>query len=581
MAPADIRAETFTDGPEASLARVVRRLRLPYSRAFVARRVAAHEHSQSLLAVVEVAPSVGLKVTPAEVEDAALEELPLPLIVHFQSAHGGGFGVLEKVTPRGFETWDATNGRRTIPRDVFRAHWTGVVGLVERRARGDAVREPHHLRNRLSESIFGTAQPLGMTGMGASGLRVLVAAVLATLVTMALADGAGDERVPGAIVALLAAAGLGVAVVAALATSSQSNPLSARICARGRLVDCHSVLTSQYSRVFGIPLSDVGIAFFGAILMVLASTAATGPRPETWGVVGVAFAASVPLSLALIAVQVKMRRLCTLCLGVHVVVLSSTALLWTTLRPARWAALPVTSTALLFALFFLVALFLAVPYFRKAQGLELVSGMHRRISGSPYASLAGLVTETPSGVRGAEVGIALGANAAPHELIALVHPSCNRCTPVMQEVAALARSGLVDAFVGLVPKDPTDADRDACAAVVAAGAALGPDRLYDAYTAAKQNLAAMTTGDPVQVLAAELQARGEDLHSAFGEARARVEQSEKLVDVHADGTPALFFDGRLYRGPLAHLATLLTNHAAVLEPLRLDGERTEGRVARA
>jgi uncharacterized membrane protein len=564
MARPDIPA----DGPEASLARIVRRLRLPYSRGFVARLVAAHPRAQTLLAVVEVAPSLGLKVTPAEVDAAALEEVETPFIVHFGGADGGGFGVVEEVGRDGVAVWDSAHGRRTIPRGDFFAHWTGIVTLIER-VDGERAREPHHRRNRVSETVFGMSDAPGPArGPGATALRVALGALLVTLVGAAVIGAPEGDTAAAGAVALLSGAGLAITILTALATSAHSNPVSQRVCARGTLVDCHSVLSSRYSRIFGIPLSDIGIAFYGALLLLLATNAGAGSGRAVWAVATIAYATAVPLSLALIGVQVAMRRLCTLCLGVHAVNLSAAAIGWLALRPARWPAGRLAADGALVLLLVFVVLFFVVPYFRKSHGLEVVAGMHRRLSGSPFASLAGLLTEAPTELRGAEYAIRVGEGSAGHELVVFVHPSCNRCNPVLQEVTALAGSGLVEAYVGLVPKDPDDADRDACAAVLSVALALGPERVFEAYAAAKRSFASMIAGDAVQVLAGQLGVSEQQMRQASVDARRRVDRSEDLVDAHADGTPALFFDGRVYRGPLAHLASLLTENPALLDPTR-------------
>jgi hypothetical protein len=275
----------------------------------------------------------------------------------------------------------------------------------------------------------------------------------------------------------------------------------------------------------------------------------------------------------LIGVQISMRQLCTLCLAVHAINAGAAtiALLW--LRPAEWPWRGTTSYALLLVLFFFITLFFAIPYFKKSQGLQILGAMRRRISGSPFASLAEILTEEPRGIRGEEYAVPMGGSAAVHELVVFVHPSCNRCDAALGEVQGLLESGLVSVAIGLVPKDPEESDRHACAAVVAAGIALGPDRLRAAYAAAKKNLRAVMAGDPVPILAAELSLSPDAIAGALGEARRRVDRAEAVVDAHAEGTPAIFVNARLYRGPLTHLAFLLANHPGLLEETRHEETR--------
>jgi uncharacterized membrane protein len=564
------------DGPEVVLGQVARRLRLRYSRTYVARAVASHAQPTSLLALVEVAADLGIKTTAGRIEASELNDVGYPTIVHFGGTEKGGFGLLEGVTDEGFKVWDSLNGLHVIRRDAFLAQWSGIVTLVERSdARGAA--ESGYLRNRLTELVFsGYDPPALIDNRAATLLRVLFGAVVAALLVLAVVARPAPDRLAAGAVALLSLVGLAVTVITGVSIGAQEGSLSDRICARGKLVDCHSVLSSRYSRVFGIPLSDVGIAFFGSVVLLLA-TGAAGAGGDVWPVVSWLFVASVPFSFVLVGVQVAMRQLCTLCLAVHTVNLSAAIIGWVWLRPARWSVGDIVSGLLLVGLYFLLMLFLAIPYFRKHQGMRVLAGRQRRISGSPFASLAEVLTEPPTALAAGDCAVGLGGDGAPHELVVFVHPSCGKCDPVIQQVRALAHSGMVTAHIGLAPKDAEEADRNACSAIVAVGLALGPERLIEGYAAAKKRLGALKTGDPVEVMAAELSTPRAPIDDTLGEARRRTLRAEEFVDEHAEGTPAVFFDTRLYRGEMGHLAFLLERHPDLLAPTRLarDGSRTE------
>jgi hypothetical protein len=202
--------------------------------------------------------------------------------------------------------------------------------------------------------------------------------------------------------------------------------------------------------------------------------------------------------------------------------------------------------------------------------MRVLAGMHKRISGSPFASLAELLTEEPTTLVPTECAVPLEGPVADHTLVVLVHPSCNKCDPVLQQVAALSQSGMVNAFVGVAPKDPEEADRRACSAVVAAGLALRSNRVVEAYAVAKSQLRAMMRDDPVQVLATSMAASPSSIGAALDDATRRTRIAEELVDEHAEGTPALFFNSRLFRGELGHLVFLLQEHPELLAPTRLD-----------
>jgi len=77
-----------------------------------------------------------------------------------------------------------------------------------------------------------------------------------------------DTMKRASIVFIIVLAFLGIADSAYLAQSEIGNtPL---ICNVENLSDCNIVATSQYSRIFGIPVAEFGVAFFGLIFILAA-----------------------------------------------------------------------------------------------------------------------------------------------------------------------------------------------------------------------------------------------------------------------------------------------------------------------
>lgn len=70
------------------------------------------------------------------------------------------------------------------------------------------------------------------------------------------------------VICIVLLAFLGLADSLYLAQNEISNtPL---ICTVTNLSDCNIVATSQYARIFGIPLADFGVAFFGIVFVLAA-----------------------------------------------------------------------------------------------------------------------------------------------------------------------------------------------------------------------------------------------------------------------------------------------------------------------
>lgn len=551
------------DGPDAVLLRLVRRLRLPYSPSFVAARITSHPQPTSLLALVEVGAQLGMKITAGRTVESALDRLDLPAVVHLEGNGGrGGFAVLEATPAGGVVLWDSTAGRERIDRETFRQQWSGVVALVERdgsRQVAEAGYRRRRLLDRLSpRSVLPTPAGRGVAGVG---LRVTLGTLLGVLLAIAVAGHPAGTRTTAAGLGTVTVLGLVVAIaLAAAGTGSGTVPG----CPRGRIIDCHSVLTSPFSRVGGIPLSEIGVAFFGAVTLLLAGAALRPQSSAVWAAAGAAYMAGLPAVAVLVWLQVAMRQVCTWCLAVHVLIVSG-AVMSREFVLDLWS-LPSLAAVLLLGVFGCLLLFAVVPHLTHAPRLRALLARHQRLSSSPYATLAHLLTEPPTPVRGAACGVQLEGAAGAHEVVVFVHPTCPQCGPMVRQAESLAGAGAAEVFVVITPRDGSVAERRACAVIVAAGLAVGPGALLDAYEFAKQHYRSLLEGNPVELVADHLTVDAETLRSRLEQAEATVCTAAAFADGHVEGTPSVFVDSRLfpYRAPLSHLEFLLERHSDLL-----------------
>lgn len=551
------------DGPAPVLSRVARKLRLRYSQAFVVQAVVAHPQPDTLLAVVDVARKMGLQSTPARAGEDGLSSLRLPAIVHFSGSNGdGGFGVLEAVSDDEVEVWGSLSGRSTWTREEFLSGWSGIVVLFDRTEKG--APERGYLRQRFLEVVAGGRRtPAVADGPSAVVLRVGFVLSAAVLLAAGLVKTSPPDRLAVALLVALVLFGCAAAIVMATSVGDQESAIARRVCRRGKIVDCHSVLTSRYSRVLGLPLSDIGVAFYGAILLVIASSGWSDPA-EVWRVTTLAFTAALPFALIFVMLQISMRQLCILCMAVHVANGAGALVGWLFLWD-QGSGESELHLLVLFGFYFALVLFIVIPYFRRSASLTLISDRHRRLAASPFASLAELLTTEPTSVDGPSTAVLVDGSAGEHEVVILVHPACGKCLPVLHGSLALGKRAPVKVFVGVAPKDPTEADRNACSVLVAAWMAIGPDRVTDGYSAAKKLLPRLADQDAGSILGRELGIEPEDVARGIPTARALVERAERAANEHSEGTPAVFIDSRPYSGPLAHLALLLEKHPELVK----------------
>ena len=547
-----MRFDVPADGPSQVLTEACRRRGLRYTRGHVREVLARHAQPTSLLALVETAPSLGLKAVAGQAELETLVETEpeeLPALLHFGGAPGG-FGLLEAVLPggRGFRVWDSQQGSREVEREAFAARWSGIVVFLERAGAGGA--EHGYWRRRAREVLWEQRPRTELAGrwagwgLGLLGLGVLSLAVLAR---------PPGGRLGAAGVMGLTALGLG----ASLRALTWKRGRASALCGAGGPVDCESVLRSAQAYVAGVPLAGLGTAFFGACL-VLQGTLALGTGPAPLWLAGAAFACALPVCLLLLGVQVWMRRLCTLCLTVHAVnaVGAALFLLW------LWPAVPVTAgelgpAALLLVLLFGLLLFTVVPYLSRAAEDAEVRREHAQLLRSPLGTLARLAQQPRLALEPEAVGARVGEAEAPHSLVVLAHPSCKLCGPALEELEALVeRQGAwLRAFIGVAPLDPEDPrDEAICEALATVGVAFGGTELLRAYHVARSHFSRLYADvAPRALLARELGLEASRLDAAREQAAARVRAAAVLKSRHAQGVPAFFLDGRSCEAPLSHI----------------------------
>jgi uncharacterized membrane protein len=547
-----------SDGPALALAEAARRRGRRYSREHVFGLMGRHPQAGSLLALVEVAPLLGLEPSAGQGDLETLDALEpgeLPAVLHFSADGEQGFGLLEAVLPggTGFRVWDSAHGSRVLARDTLPALWSGVVVFLE--PAGHAPPEPGGWHRRAREWLLRDWRPrTGLVGRDGSpvvrwGLGALAAALL-LLAVLAQPPGLGWRA--GAV-AGLTVLGLAAALTAAAWTRGSK---ATGLCGSGGALDCDSVLLSDWASVGGVPLSGLGTAFFGASLLTQGAGALTGSAAPLW-LAGAGFLLALPVSVVLVAVQAVMRRFCTLCLAVHAVDGAGAALflfgVWPVLPAPPAGLLP---AALLWLLLFGVLLATAVPtLLRDDTPVETLRREHSRLLRSPLATLARLLDEPRQAVDGASVGALLGAGDAPHTLVVLVHPSCHFCGPVLEalEQALTRHPGLLRAYVAVAPRSDEPRDAALCEVLASAGAAWGGEVLVQLYRVVKADVprwlgeadvaAALTAAAGLEVA---VLARHEDV------GHARVREASVLLS-RAPGLPALFLDGRRCEAPLAHV----------------------------
>ena len=128
-----------------------------------------------------------------------------------------------------------------------------------------------------------------------------------------------DRRIkwPALILSILCLVGIGLAAYLTYAHYTTAKVLA---CSDKGLVDCEKVTTSSYSRIFGLPVSDLGLGYFLAMTALCSPWAWHSARRALRGLRMLAAASGVALALWLVYAELfRLDAICLYCTGVHVV----------------------------------------------------------------------------------------------------------------------------------------------------------------------------------------------------------------------------------------------------------------------
>lgn len=550
LQPPTERDRLSSDGPIAALTYLARSFGTRTAEQDIVRAVALHPKPSSIVALIDVATQIGLEPKPVKSSLEGLGSVTHPAVVHLAYEDGsGGFAVLEGFDGPDPRIWDSVGGTRTVPSATFAGAFSGIAvqfAPVEESGKPSAL------------AWLTEGERPDLRGRGSSVLRGSIGVLIALLVLRAIAVN-GHARLPLIAFVLLSVAGLVVTSYMTIVVATYQGPFSPGICRSRGLIDCTSVMTSRFAYIFGLPLSELGIAFYSSILLMVGISTNALVTPAA---IGTAFIAAAVAALVLIGVQVIMQRFCSLCLIVHLinVIAAATWLLADTPAPFRWYEVAFGLTA--FALLFLLVLFVGIPYFTKSASLHRLESSFGRMASSPFASLAQLHSEAPVELDPRSMAIEIGEGSG-NEITVFVHANCKQCGPVLRELLRLREALAMSVHVAFPPKDEREVQLSAT--FLAVGLTHGPEMALQAFEAAKSDFVA-AVDEPVATLADRLSIDRASLNANLERAQRMAVATQDFARTHVEGTPAIFFNGRAYRGPISHLLTLLNGHADLLPP---------------
>jgi uncharacterized membrane protein len=334
----------------------------------------------------------------------------------------------------------------------FVQRWTGVYLLAEANAQSGepdyaAVRRKWWLRQALP----------------AAAVLLLLVLLTGGIWPRLMLAGSGAAMLGTATLALLYVAGLIVSGLLLWYEIDQSNPLLKKVCTGLAKTDCHAILSSNASKLFGcLSWSEVGAAYFAGGLLLLAMPARAPWALQWLGLLGMA-ALLYPVFSIYYQWRVA-RQWCVLCLAVQAILLLQGLALWAghflpQVPATTFAQFLIPNSPFLLTTAYLLPLLAWLslkPLLLRWQTARQQLRAYRRLKFNPQVFTGLLqqqkaITTAPEGL-----GITLGPANAPHKLVKVCNPYCGPCSKAHPKMEKLLHqhSNLQLQILFMVPDTP-------------------------------------------------------------------------------------------------------------------------------
>lgn len=383
--------------PERTVTRWLQALDINVSYALIDRQLKTHPDYPSLLSITDTLDYLGIENVAVKIEKHLLHEVSTPFLAHLNT-NGGEFVIADN--------------RDTLEKKHpgFFNNWSGVVVMAEK--------EPEWKNKENDE--FLKKDRLNVLKRDTAIIVVLVMAVAASVFSS------------GWIMASLIMVALAGVFVSWLIVSRDigiENSIADQVC--GEEAGCDTVIKSGGAKLpFGLTWSDIGISWFGSLLIVLMISSFTESSHRITGLLSYLSAAAIPFTFFSVYYQWRIaKKWCRLCLITVGLLYVQFALLMT---PFFAGELPVVGMKEIFTLL-AIALFVSISWLTFKNSFsqkniwenEALQALRFKMS-EPVIS-AMLQKSRVADIRPWQHDIQLGNYNAPVQILVVCGPYCSPC----------------------------------------------------------------------------------------------------------------------------------------------------------
>jgi uncharacterized membrane protein len=428
-------------------------MQLPVTLSALKKDLSEHPFYPSLLSVNDVLNKYRVSTLPLNANAQMFPELPFPFIVQIKEAAEKNatplFAIVEKVENEYIQYYNPLKRKwEFITKEAFYNKWTGIVLLTEGNADSGERNYKHNRFKEIKENLVISTALLFFP---------ITIAVIGILIFL----DSGIKALYPNLFLLVAFLGSIVSGLLIWYDYDQYNPIAKQICGVTSNRNCHAVLKSKASKVFGISWSSIGfVYFFGQLLLLLLSGVVNSKVLLSLSWLNLF---SLPYILFSLYYQFKIaKQWCFLCILIQVFLFSQ----FTLALAGGWVLLPmraiidhnfITAALISFFIPFIVLNILSSAYHstkdanrykRDLQKIKYDTGVFNALLSRQKS-----ITKSTDGL-----GLILGKADATHKIVKVCNPYCQPCADahiIIEELLNSSNDVQVQ-IIFMVPDNETD-----------------------------------------------------------------------------------------------------------------------------
>ena len=399
------------------LYRILKAYGVPITEHTIKETILTHPEFPSLQCISDALDSWKVKHVVIKLSLEKLRALDVPAFSHLKKNE---FVWITCISDLKVHYWSAT-GNKIETREKFEQQWSGVALAIEDITDAGELDYTQKHQKEITEKIF----------------KYTTVGVGAILFVLLLSYAWGNDTqliiIPKILLLFINALGLYISYTLIRQEKHQSSRLVDKFCRAGKHVDCNSVTSSRYSRLFGIiSWAEMGAVYFCAV-MLWVTIASLSPDwlPPLWWLSAMA----LPFTLwSFITQAFIIRKWCLFCCSVSFLLWINAGIIYVCVPQPAGIYVPI---AALMALLLLVCIVAVVNISKTSGSKDRLFAQQRETARIKYdiQTIQAHLAEPRYSMD--HIGFVWGNPQSPQSIVLYVSVACSHCGKAVKELRQL------------------------------------------------------------------------------------------------------------------------------------------------